>query len=210
MSADPGSGRRRGLKRRRLLQAGFAATAFGATGAGAAEDETAAAPEGFFQAHGRDPRIAVSESGRALLEVVKRFWERINGTVVATGSSNAYVYTTADKALPLAYAQGEAYSFKAGFSNTGGASLNVNGLGFKPLYKQSVDGPSELASGEIRRGQFLTVMYELGPRGWRRRVPDRLADIGHHDQPLLRHDRGAQVRPGRAGAGELCRPRRRL
>ena len=165
MSADPGSGRRRGLKRRRLLQAGFAATAFGATGAGAAEDETAAAPEGFFQAHGRDPRIAVSESGRALLEVVKRFWERINGTVVATGSSNAYVYTTADKALPLAYAQGEAYSFKAGFSNTGGASLNVNGLGFKPLYKQSVDGPSELASGEIRRGQFLTVMYDSGLAG---------------------------------------------
>ena len=159
MTADSDERKGRGLKRRRLLQAGLAT---GALAAARAEAEAAApeAADGFAVAHGMDPRIAGTESGRALLGVIKRFWQRINGTVVATGANDAYVYQTADKALPLAYVEGEAYSFKAGFPNASGATLNVNGLGAKPLMKEGVEGPRALAPGDIRRGQFITAMYD--------------------------------------------------
>ena len=165
MTADRERRETPGLKRRRLLQAGLATTALAAASGGAAAEDAPPGPDGFSVAHGKDPRIAGSESTNALLGVIKRFWERINGTVVATGSSDAYVYATADKGLPLAYVQGEAYSFKAGFTNTGSATLNVNGLGPKPLMKQGVEGPRALAGGDVRRGQFVTVMYDTSLAG---------------------------------------------
>lgn len=102
----------------------------------------------------------VEPIGRATMGAIKRFWDRINGTVVSTGSSNAYVYTPVNTSYPIAYVQGETYSFKANFTNTGAATLNINGLGATSLYKQGASGPTALIGGEIQSGQMVSVQYD--------------------------------------------------
>jgi hypothetical protein len=98
---------------------------------------------------------------------VKRFWDRINGTVTSGGSAGAYTYTPTDTAFPTAYAQGETYSFKANFTSVGGDTLNVNGLGAKPLYKPSTSGPVAIAAGDLRANEMVQAVYDssLGSGG---------------------------------------------
>lgn len=74
--------------------------------------------------------------------------------VVATGSANAYVLAT-----PAfnAYAAGNKIRFKANFTNSGSATVNVNGLGAKTLKK--TDGATNLASGDIVNGQIVECSY---------------------------------------------------
>lgn len=91
---------------------------------------------------------------------IKRFWDRINGTVTTTGSAGAYVYTPTDTAFPTAYVQGETYSFTANFANIGGDTLNVNALGALPLYKPSTSGPIPIAAGDIQNGEIVQAVYD--------------------------------------------------
>ncbi len=74
----------------------------------------------------------------------------------ATGSSNAYAITVTP--VPLAYADKQLFRFKANFSNTGSATLNVNTLGAKTIKKS--DGATNLASGDIENGQIVVVQYD--------------------------------------------------
>lgn len=121
---------------------------------------TAPAPDGFPQASGQDLWINVPQNGRALMGAVKRFWDRINGTVTTTGSAGAYVYTPSNTAFPTAYVQGETYAFKVNFTSTGGDTLNVNSLGAKPLYKSSLSGPVALATGDLRANEMVQAVYD--------------------------------------------------
>lgn len=75
--------------------------------------------------------------------------------VVATGSSNAYVAAT--PAL-TAYAAGNKVRFKANHTNSGPATLNVNGLGAQAIKK--IDGATALTSGDIVNGQIVVVQYD--------------------------------------------------
>lgn len=102
----------------------------------------------------------VEPIGRSTMGAIKRFWDRINGTQSSTGSLNAYIYTPINVSFPTAYVTGEAYTFKANFANTGAATLNINSLGAKNIFKQGVSGPIALSGGEIQIGQFVTVMYD--------------------------------------------------
>lgn len=102
----------------------------------------------------------VEPIGRSTMGALKRFWDRINGTVSSIGSANAYIYTPANLSYPTAIVAGEEYSFKANFANTSAATLNINGLGAQPLYKQSSTGPVVLTGGEIQIGQIVKVQYD--------------------------------------------------
>lgn len=97
---------------------------------------------------------------RAIMGALKRFWDRINGTVTTTGSAGAYVYTPANTSFPTAYAQGETYVWRANFTNVGGDTLNINGLGAKGLYKPSVNGFVPIAAGDIQNGQIVHSVYD--------------------------------------------------
>lgn len=79
-----------------------------------------------------------------------------NSYLASTGSANAYVLTLA--VAPASYVAGQIYSFKANFSNTGTATLNVNALGAKTINK--VDGASALVSNDIVSGQVAIVQYD--------------------------------------------------
>jgi len=102
----------------------------------------------------------VEPIGRSTMGAIKRFWDRINGTVTTTGSSNAYVYTPTSTSFPTALVAGEKYTFKANFTNTGAATLNINSLGATNLYKQTTSGPTALTGGEVVNNQFYVVMYD--------------------------------------------------
>ena len=75
--------------------------------------------------------------------------------VVTTGSANAYV--AASPAL-AALAAGNIVFFKANFTNSGSATLAVNGLTAKTIKKN--DGATNLAANDIISGQIVVVQYD--------------------------------------------------
>lgn len=97
---------------------------------------------------------------RAIMGALKRFWDRINGTVTTTGSAGAYVYTPANASFPTAYVQGETYVWRANFTSVGGDTLNINSLGAKGIYKPSTNGMIAIAAGDVQNGQIVHTVYD--------------------------------------------------
>lgn len=75
--------------------------------------------------------------------------------IATTGSANAYVLTSG-LSLP-AYATGQVFRIIPNFSNSGAATINVDGLGAKNLTKQ---GATALASGDLTSGRVYTIAYD--------------------------------------------------
>lgn len=97
---------------------------------------------------------SVEPAMRATQGTLKRFWDRVNGTVTSTGSANAYVltYTVA----PTAYVAGEIFTFFTNFANTGAATVNVNSLGAKTIVRAD---RTTLVSGDIPINALISVAY---------------------------------------------------
>lgn len=90
-----------------------------------------------------------------------------NRFVTTTGSANAYVYTNgATPNTPtvtgLNALQGVPIYFKANFTNTAAATLNVDGLGAKSIRKR---GDLALTGGEIKLNQIVAVVYDSALNG---------------------------------------------
>lgn len=118
---------------------------------------TSAVPDGWPV--GMAPN-QVRPTAQAMMGATKRFWDRVNCTVTSTGSANAYVYTPSSTSFPTAIVAGEIFCFKANFANTGAATLAVNSLTAKNIYKQTSNGPAALSGGEIQNGQLVAVSYD--------------------------------------------------
>lgn len=95
----------------------------------------------------------VEPTARGMMGAIKRFWNRINGTVTSAGTNTV---TLTYAVAPAAYVTGEGYTFKAGGTNTGAATLNVNGLGAKAIQYQG----AALAGNEIVIGRMAIVVYD--------------------------------------------------
>lgn len=102
----------------------------------------------------------VEPNNRQMMGATKRWWERSGPAITSTGSSNAYVYTPTNTSYPTAYVTGDVYVFKSNFANSSAATLNVNGLGAKNIFKQSTSGPIALTGSEIQNNQVVVVMYD--------------------------------------------------
>lgn len=98
---------------------------------------------------------AVNDGARALEGIIARWYADTNGSLVSTGSANAYVLA-ANQTIS-AYAQGQIFAFEANFGNTGAATLNVDSVGAKNILKHN---DVALASGDIESGQIVVVAYE--------------------------------------------------
>lgn len=72
-----------------------------------------------------------------------------------TGSTNAYV---GDLTPDAVLTDGAVYRFKANFTNSGAATLNLDGTGAKTIKKFF---NQDLASGDIASGGFYWVQYDL-------------------------------------------------
>jgi|SRR5579871_4709959 len=91
---------------------------------------------------------------REIMGALKRDWDRANPTVTSSGTNAiTLTYTIA----PTAYVQGDSFSFVAGGTNSGAATLNVNGLGAKAITKR---GTAALTGGEILSGEIVNVRYD--------------------------------------------------
>jgi len=73
----------------------------------------------------------------------------------ATGSANAYDVVISP--VPISYEIGMKVHFKANFSNTGAATVNLNSLGAKDI-KKNVS--SDLSSGDIAVDEVVLVVYD--------------------------------------------------
>lgn len=90
--------------------------------------------------------------------------DKILGAITTTGSANAYVLTSGQSLT--AYASGQSFLIKPNFTNSGAATLNVDGIGAKAITK---NGTTALASGDLVSGTIYRVSYDgtqfqvLGP-----------------------------------------------
>lgn len=76
----------------------------------------------------------------------------------ATSGGAANVQTLALDAQIVAYVTGMTVKFKAGFTNTGAVTLNVNTIGAKTIKKDA--GGVDLEYGDIASGQIVALIYD--------------------------------------------------
>lgn len=91
---------------------------------------------------------------RAMRGAAKRDYVRSNAIYTTTGAGNSYVLTFL--AAPSGYTKGEYIRFFADKSNTGAATLNINGLGAKAIVMS--DG-SALTADQIKANRAIEVYY---------------------------------------------------
>jgi len=91
---------------------------------------------------------------RQMMADVRRFANDIGAKAVSSGTDT--VTLTTETGL-TAYADGTLLSFIAGGTNTGAATLNVDGVGAKAIRK---GGDVALAAGDITAGMLCVVAYD--------------------------------------------------
>lgn len=95
---------------------------------------------------------------RASMANVAGLRDLIGGAKTTGGSSNAYTLTTGF-GLVIGTLPGMRLSFEANHTNTGAATLNVDGIGGKSLKRAN---GSALVSGDIVSGSIYDAIYEPG------------------------------------------------
>ena len=75
----------------------------------------------------------------------------------ATDSGSANTYAIALTPAVPAYVAGQVFHFKAGNTNTGASTLNVNALGTKNIKKRNDQDP---AAGDIEEDAIISVIYD--------------------------------------------------
>jgi len=76
----------------------------------------------------------------------------------STGSANAYVLAIDGQIA--AYATGQIFKFKANFTSTGAATLNVNSIGAKSIKKKSGGSLIDVGAGDILSGEVVLCVYD--------------------------------------------------
>jgi len=104
------------------------------------------APEGMSPA-------SVNDCIRECMAAIAKFYKDTQGTLVTTGSANAYVLTTNNAHASLA-AQ-SLIVFRANFTNTSTCTLNVDGLGAKTIKHRS----AALVANAILQNEHYAVTY---------------------------------------------------
>lgn len=80
-----------------------------------------------------------------------------------TSTGSADVHAIAPSPSITAYASGQAFFFKAGYTNTGSATINVNAVGAVTMKK--IDGATNLDAGDIVAGKIYQVVHDTAGGG---------------------------------------------
>ena len=125
-----------------------------------ADLNSAASPNGWPE--GMAPS-AVNDSGREMMAVIARYRESAEACTDTGGVGNAYTISVAQTITALE--EGMRFAFCArNTSVAGGATLNVNQVGAKPLVgtRTMMDDAAnrDLLAGEIRDGFIYLVAYD--------------------------------------------------
>lgn len=112
---------------------------------------------GIDWTEGQTPKT-VNNSGRQMMGRIAELLADVGGTKTTGGSANAQTIT-ANSAF-TAYETGIVIAFKAGFTNTGAATLNANGIGAKSIRKFTHSGEFALDSNDIVANGIYVVRYD--------------------------------------------------
>jgi len=116
------------------------------------EANTGVAPDGV---QGGYAPSTVAPIIRAMRGAIKRSYDQINPIYTSTGSANAYVLSY--PIAPAKYTKGIIYAFWANHTNTGAATLNINGLGAKAITSSD---KNPLVASQILADTVITVVYD--------------------------------------------------
>lgn len=102
-------------------------------------------------------RVTGMGAGTALTDASTLQQTLINGLtyMASTGSANAYVLTPSPAIT--AYADGQAFAFKANFTNSGAATVAISGLTAQAIKKR---GSTALDAGDITSGSIYIMRYD--------------------------------------------------
>ncbi|MEJ0071177.1 MAG: phage tail protein [Pseudomonadota bacterium] len=101
----------------------------------------------------------VEPTAQAMMGALKRMWGRLNGVYTSTGAAGVYAVAPSNASYPVAYVQGERFSFKAHQNSQGGDTLNWASLGAKPIYRASATGAVAISAGDIAVG-IVEMFYD--------------------------------------------------
>jgi hypothetical protein len=121
-------------------------------------------------AEGQTP-ASLNNSSRAAMAGVKGFANQMLGAKTTGGSANAQTYTSDAVATISAYAAGVGLVFKAGYSNSGACTLDVDGVGAKSIKKGGAQ--AALAANDIVAGGVYFVVAQPGERADHGAAPRR-------------------------------------
>lgn len=114
------------------------------------------------------PPSGVNNSSRAMMSALARWLSDINGARTTAGTANAY--TLVIGGTQSNYSTGHIHSFKASFSNTASATLNLTNaegsvLGAKALRVLTAAGEAALSASNIVSGGHYIVQYDASANG---------------------------------------------
>lgn len=96
----------------------------------------------------------LNDGARELEAIVARWFKDNNGSILTSGSANAYAILT-NRTIP-SHAAGNRFCVRVHVANTGASTLTVNALASKPLRRA---GGAALQSGDISTNQIIDVVY---------------------------------------------------
>lgn len=99
----------------------------------------------------------VNNAMRSMMADTRKLQLDIGGNAVSAGSGNAYTLTVQQNFV--SYANGMRFLFRADRSNTGVATLNVNGVGPVNFRIMRNGAMATLNNGDIQQGGFIDVVY---------------------------------------------------
>lgn len=105
---------------------------------------------------GQNPNT-VNNSARAMMAAIAAFIKVITGQATSGGSADAYTLTSPTGHAFTSYITGMTVCFLANHTNTGAATLNVDGVGAKSLRKF---GSTNVISGDIETGNLVLAIYD--------------------------------------------------
>jgi hypothetical protein len=98
---------------------------------------------------------AINNSGRAMQGLLARHYEDHDSSRTSSGSSNAYAVTSSRTIAALF--DGLTLVFTPNFTNTGAATLNLNGIGAKDIVRHN---GTALTAGDITSAHPVVVVYK--------------------------------------------------
>jgi hypothetical protein len=99
----------------------------------------------------------INDAIRAVMADLAQKLADEGGAKTTTNVSNAYSLSTSQSFS--AYSDGLFLVFRADAENTGAATLNVDSLGAKDIYRQSASGGEALKAGDIQEDGVYAVSY---------------------------------------------------
>lgn len=106
-------------------------------------------------AEGQSPS-SVNDSARAMMAAIAKYRDDVAGAIVTSGTSTAYAVNTYQVFQSLPQLNGQVIAFTPHTTNGATVTINVDGLGAKPL--RSAPGV-ELAAGTIIQGTPYVALY---------------------------------------------------